>query len=135
MDILPHIQLLARYNRWMNDKVYDAAGKLSPDELERDRGAFFRSLLGTLNHIMVGDIVWLQRLGGHPRAHPALEPVRRMERPAALNQILYRNLPSLVHARKTLDAIIIAWVEELTPDDLDHVLNYQNMKGVPQRRP
>jgi len=73
MDILAHIRLLAQYNQWMNDKVYEAAAKLDPAALEADRGAFFGSVLGTLNHIMVGDAIWLQRLGTHPAAHRALD--------------------------------------------------------------
>gem|GEM_PF-1032856 len=48
--------LLSRYNQWM---------KLPADELARDCGAFFGSLPGTLNHIMVADIIWLQRFTEH----------------------------------------------------------------------
>jgi uncharacterized damage-inducible protein DinB/GNAT superfamily N-acetyltransferase len=134
MDLLKHIRLLAQYNEWMNARLYDTAARLAPDQLAQNRGAFFGSVLGTLNHIMVGDIVWLKRLGTHPAAHPSLEPVRRLEQPAALDQILHRDLGSLSDRRRQLDAVIRAWAGELSVADLDHVLEYRNMKGVPMRK-
>lgn len=48
-----HFELLARYNQWMNDNLYWAASNLSPQDLAQTRGAFFGSILGTLNHIVV----------------------------------------------------------------------------------
>ena len=134
MDVLEHIGLLARYNQWMNDKLYRTASQLSPEQLAQDRAAFFGSILGTLNHLLVGDIIWLQRLATHPAAHASLDPVRKMEPPAALNQVLYRDLSALFDARKQLDTTIIAWVGELTHADLDHILTYRNTKGDPKRK-
>jgi len=61
--------------------------------------------------------------------HPA-----RRERPNALNQILYADLASLSQERQALDAIVIAWAGELTAADLDHPLEYRNMKGMPMRK-
>ncbi|MCW5621598.1 MAG: DinB family protein [Burkholderiales bacterium] len=134
MDVLAHIRLMAQYNRWMNDKVYAAAAALTPEQLAQERGAFFGSLLGTLNHLVVTDIIWLHRLGTHPSRHRALDPVRQMPRPDALDQILHHDLESLAQARRSLDGIFLAWTEELTHADLDHVLDYHNMKGVAQRK-
>lgn len=45
--MLEHLRLLSRYNQWMNDKLYSTAAKLPDDELTKDRGAFFGSLLST----------------------------------------------------------------------------------------
>ena len=134
MDLLKHIRLLAQYNEWMNAKLYEAAAQLAPDQLAQNRGAFFGSVLGTLNHILVGDIIWLKRLGTHPAAHRSLEPVRQLERPGSLDQILHRDLSGLREQRGKLDAIIVAWSAELSAADLDHVLEYRNMKGVPMRK-
>tara|TARA_R100000900_G_C3351441_1_gene166556 strand:- start:39 stop:206 length:168 start_codon:yes stop_codon:yes gene_type:complete len=53
MSLTDHFKLLATYNQWMNTKLYEAAAQLSPQELAADRGAFFGSILGTLNHILV----------------------------------------------------------------------------------
>lgn len=134
MDLLKHIRLLARYNEWMNAKLYQTAARLSAEQLAENRGAFFGSVLGTLNHIMVGDIIWLKRLGTHPAAHPSLEPIRQRAQPATLDQILHHDLGRLSEERRRLDEIIIAWTGELTEADLDHVLEYHNMKGVPMRK-
>ena len=54
--------LMADYNRWMNERMFDAAATLDDVALATDKGAFFGSILGTLNHIAVADILWLKRL-------------------------------------------------------------------------
>ncbi|WP_280632205.1 DinB family protein, partial [Bordetella pertussis] len=69
------LQLLADYNQWMNQRLYACAAQLPPDELARERGAYFGSLLGTLNHVAVSDRVWLQRFAAHPARPAALQPV------------------------------------------------------------
>lgn len=56
--MLRHVQLMAHYNQWMNARVYEAAGRLSHDSLAQDRQAFFGSILGTLNHLVVADTIW-----------------------------------------------------------------------------
>ena len=55
--LLAHARLMADYNQWINTRLYAAAAELPHDMLTKDRGAFFRSVLGTLNHVMVGDRV------------------------------------------------------------------------------
>jgi len=128
--MLEHLRLLSRYNQWMNDKLYNTAAQLPADELARDRGAFFGSLLGTLNHIVVADIIWLQRFSDHPMQHPALAEIRAMPKPQALTQILLNDFTTLSAERRRLDGTIIAWCEQLDASDLDHKLAYRNMKGV-----
>lgn len=61
MNGLQHFQTLAKYNARLNQQVLTAASSLSHDQLNEDRGAFFKSILGTLNHILVGDLLWLRR--------------------------------------------------------------------------
>jgi uncharacterized damage-inducible protein DinB len=131
---LAHLRLLAQYNAWMNARVYDVAAKLTVQDLAADRGAFFGSILGTLNHLVVADTIWLQRFATHPAQHPALEPLRKTAKPAALNQILFTELPALRAHRERLDATITEWVAALTEADIQHVLQYANMKGVPAKK-
>lgn len=97
------ITQFAEYNQWMNDKVYAAAAKLSTEELVRDRGAFFKSILGTLNHLVVADTLWLKRFANHPTPFSALTPVIALEKPQALNQIIFGELPDLHQRRQLLD--------------------------------
>ena len=66
MISVDYCRLLARYNRWMNERLYATAGELTAAERERDRGAFFGSIHRTLNHILWGDRVWLGRFTGTP---------------------------------------------------------------------
>jgi uncharacterized damage-inducible protein DinB len=134
MPMLSHIVLMASYNEWMNTKLYEAAGKLSAQEFAANRGAFFGSLLGTLNHLVVGDRIWLRRFATHPANHVALEPLRRLSSPTSLDVILYTDFNQLAEHRSMLDAVIKRWAASLTDDDLDHVLLYSNAKGVVAKR-
>jgi uncharacterized damage-inducible protein DinB len=136
MAALTHLRLLASYNTWMNARIYDAAAKLPAQDLAADRGAFFGSIIGTLNHLVVADTIWLKRFATHhPAQHPALETLRQTAMPAALNQILYTELPALRAHRDRLDATISAWIAALTDADLAHVLHYANTRGVPAQKP
>jgi len=122
---------MAQYNQWMNEKLYSTAGQLCDDALNQDQGAFFKSILGTLNHILVGDLVWLKRFANHLAAHPALDYVRNIETPKSLDQILYTDFSELGDKRKQLDQVIIDWCQQLTDSDLATALTYHNMKDEP----
>jgi len=130
VSLRTHIVLMASYNQWMNAKLYEAAGRLPLGELAADRNAFFGSLLGTLNHIVVADTIWLKRFATHPAAHAALDPVRKLTLPGSLDQILFAEFAELSNHRKFLDKVICVWTESLTDADLAHVLQYANTKGV-----
>ena len=131
---LVHFQLLADYNAWMNVKLYQAAASLPAAELAAERGAFFGSLLGTLNHLVAADTIWLGRFARLPAQHSALDPVRAMPAPAGLTAIYSADLAHLTAQRVRLDAIINTWVAQLEQADLDAVLAYQNTKGVAFQR-
>ena len=64
MISLEYCQLLARYNRWMNERLYAPCADMPDDERKRDRGAFFGSIHRTLNHMLWGDRIWLGRFTG-----------------------------------------------------------------------
>ena len=134
MTTCSHIVLMASYNEWMNAKLYEAAGKLSPQELAADRKAFFGSILGTLNHIVVGDTAWLKRFATHPAHYATLEPVRQLQAPVSLDQILFADFTALYAHRKMLDVVIGRWAAEVKEEHLAHVLEYRNLKNIPSRR-
>jgi uncharacterized damage-inducible protein DinB len=127
--LLEQFKLFAVYNRLMNERLYAASGELPDAELRRDRGAFFKSVLGTLNHIMVGDIVWLQRFAGHPGSAQVLAYVSGLPRPAALSTILFDDLARLGEERARLDRLIIDWIDALSAAALEDDLTYANMSG------
>ncbi len=124
-----NLELMAFYNRRMNKSVYEAAGTLTADELEKDRGAFFGSITGTLNHILVGDILWLKRFASHQMNFPSLDYVRAIETPTALNAILYSKLAALAQARIKMDEVIVRFTSELTDQAITIPLAYKNTKG------
>lgn len=119
----PHFDALARYNRWANRRLYDAAAQLSDAQFREDRGAFFRSVHGTLNHILVADRVWLERIEG---AGP---------KPSALDEILHDDFADLRAAREAEDERILR-VLAATPDErFESVLSYRSMAGTPHELP
>ncbi len=129
--MLNNIQLMSHYNQWMNHKLYATTGQLSDDVLTINQGAFFKSILGTLNHSMVGDLIWLKRFANHPATHSALDYVRDIETPTSLSQVLYTNFSELSDKRKQLDQVIIDWCLQLSNNDLVLSLSYHNAKGQP----
>ncbi|WP_455928372.1 DinB family protein [Pseudomonas capeferrum] len=125
-----HIALMATYNQWMNRKVYEAAGGLSDEDLLADRDAFFGSILGTLNHLALGDRVWLKRFAEHPAGFTALAPLSALELPPRLNQLAFADIRELSAHRAWLDRLMIDWVQTITEADLDQPLQYRNMSGT-----
>jgi uncharacterized damage-inducible protein DinB len=137
MSRASHVRLMAEYNSWMNDKLYAAAASLPETALAEDRGAFFGSILGTLNHLAVGDTIWLKRFADHPHdpagaGHPALQPLRDVPLPSGLDVQLCANLAELAERRRWLDGIIGTWATALTEAELgpECLLHYANTKGV-----
>ena len=124
-----NFQLLAKYNQWINKKLLACAGELSEEELKQDMGAFFGSMLGTLNHLLVADIIWLQRFANHPARFNSLELLKQMESPETLDQQLHSDLDDLKSIRSELDAAIVNFCEELTDTALVTSFEYRNMKG------
>ncbi|MBY6034423.1 DinB family protein [Marinobacter daepoensis] len=134
MSLKCHFELLASYNQWMNSKVYETAGQLSATDLAKDRGAFFGSILGTLNHILVGDTIWLKRFATHPSCLNSLREVAELQNPTSLGQILFDDLGSLFKQRIWLDRQVVSWIAQLSEGDLDFILSYYNTKGIPANK-
>ncbi|MBB4570191.1 DinB family protein [Rhizobium leucaenae] len=110
--MLRHYRMLADYNRWANALLYDAAAQLSDAEYRHNRGAFFGSLHGTLNHILVGDRAWMHRFTGTG------------EMPAALDLTLHDTLGDLRAVREVEDWRIIDWIDTLDSDALAADISY-----------
>ncbi|MGR3885411.1 DinB family protein [Pseudomonas sp. 1152_12] len=135
MNRIEQIALMADYNQWMNRKVYEAAAKLTDAALAADRQAFFGSILGTLNHLTLGDTVWLKRFAQHPTGFSALAPLSAIATPDDLKQLAYADIRALAAHRAWLDQLIIEWARSLSEPDLDQQLSYHNMRGVANNKP
>jgi uncharacterized damage-inducible protein DinB len=118
-----HFRMFAAYSRWANARLYDAAALLSDEELARDVGVVFASVIGTLNHLLVTDRIWMKRCTGSGEA------------PAALDEILFRDFASLREARENEDARIVSWIETLDDRALGERFTYltTNMQPISQR--
>jgi uncharacterized damage-inducible protein DinB len=125
-----HFAQLATYNQWMNNKLYAAAQQLEPQHLHADRQAFFGSVFGTLNHLVVADTLWLSRLARHTTPFASLAPLQGIAVPTSLGEQLFDTLAALQQRRQLLDAAFIGLANELTPSLLDSPFVYTSTKGV-----
>src|SRR3546814_16666124 len=89
----------------MNERLYAAAATLPADELARDRGAFFGSILGTLTHLVVADTIWLQRFAKLPEQHAALDAHRALPAHASLDDMPSHQFDALAAPRRWLAQI------------------------------
>jgi uncharacterized damage-inducible protein DinB len=89
------------------------------------------SILGTFEHLVVADTLWLKRFATHPTAAPALAAVTALPDPTSLDQIQFGALSPLRERRDLLDRTIEAFVADLGEADLDRPLAYRNSKGLP----
>ena len=112
-----HYAAFARYNAWANRRLYDAAAKLSDADYRADRGAFFKSMHGTLNHILTADWVWMSRFTGEGPS------------PTKLDSINFDTLPELRSAREVEDRRIVSYVDGLTDEKLAGTISYRRVSS------
>ena len=105
---------LASYNALMNEKLYDCVAQLGDDDRKSDRGAYFRSIHGTLNHILLGDKLWMGRFTGD------------LFEVESLAQELHSEFGSLKGDRQSTDRAIAQYMAALTPEALSGKLRYES---------
>lgn len=125
----------ARYNRWMNRKLYALAATLPDAERKRDLGAFFGSLHATLAHLLLGDRAWLARLGADPAEVRSLDRDGREIPIRSLDQILYDDFDDLRRERERTDETILRWSASLDDERLAADVEYETIAGARQRHP
>jgi uncharacterized damage-inducible protein DinB len=121
--------LFAEYNRTMNLRLYEAAARLSAEELTRDRGAFFGSLLSTMNHIAVADLLWLHRFATLPALSATQVELAAFPKPVSLREPLADSLAELATLRASIDALVVRMSSHLTEGLLESTLRYTNTAG------
>lgn len=113
---------MAAYNQWMNKRLYSVCAELSDVERCKNRGVFFKSIHGTLNHLLLADRVWLGRFFGKPF------PIDR------LDQELYHDFDELRQAREKTDEKILQWAAALTDESLAGTLRYTSIANPAPRK-
>ncbi|ATX82992.1 putative damage-inducible protein DinB (forms a four-helix bundle) [Mariprofundus ferrinatatus] len=133
--MVEYLQRMARYNRWMNERLFARVKELPADAIAEDRDAFFGSILGTLNHILIADILWLHRFAASSGCRDALaHPLTEYPTPARLNEILFDDFAELTENRRSLDGLILEFSETWTDRLLNEPVRYRTMKGEKQER-
>lgn len=116
------VQDLAAYNRWMNQRLYAVCSELTDAQRRQDRGAFFKSIHGTLNHLLLADRIWLGRFLDAPY------PADRLDRE------LYADFAELRREREITDRDLVDWAATLTEATLAGVLRYTGVSSPVPRR-
>ena len=117
MTLLAHFRTFGHYNEWANARLYDAVATLSPEQFGADRGAFFKSLKGTLNHLLATDRIWQKRFTGEGEA------------PDRLDAILFDRFDELRAARIAEDARIVRYVDGLDEDRIAGMIRYRRVSS------
>ncbi|MEX0807634.1 MAG: DinB family protein [Dongiaceae bacterium] len=115
---MDHFAMMARFNRWVNARLYGSVAELSDAQYRKDIGLFFGSVHATLNHLLVVDLLWTRRLRGEPNGF------------SSLGDIAHDDLASLRRARSEEDDRFVAQVDALTPADLAKPVRYKPMLGT-----
>ena len=110
-----YFQMFASYNAWANGRLYEAAADLTDAQYRENRGAFFKSVHGTLNHLLVTDRVWMQRITGEGTA------------PDRLDAILFEDLAGLRAARENEDRRIVDHIASLDESAFTCVIRYRRV--------
>ncbi|MGC4025310.1 MAG: DinB family protein [Mesorhizobium sp.] len=113
-----HFRMFAAYNQWANARIYDAAAELTAEEFERDVGAFFKSIMGTLNHLVAADRIWMKKFtnGG--------------DAPGSLDYITSRDLAKLRTVREAEDKRIIQWIDSQSERALTGRFTYMTVTDL-----
>ena len=118
MDLIEHFRMLARYNRIANETLFECCAGLNPGEYRKARQGSFGSIHGLLNHILLGDRIWMARFEGGGKTTPPL------------NTVLFDDFGELRAARAAEDARIEKFFGEADTEFLAKRLDYANSRGV-----
>ena len=129
------VRRFARYNAGFNARLYELISTLTDEERRRDMGAFFHSIHGTLNHLLLTDRIWLGRISKHPHGFRSLRGARLVFAFESLSQILYEDFAELAAQRRETDAAIEAFAAEVTPELLEGDLSWARSTGESMSAP
>ncbi len=121
MDLLPVVRHLIAWTIWADRGHVDALAAVPADDLTRDTGSSFPSLLATMGHVLGSERVWLSRFVGRPGHLPTLSQVD--------------GYPALRRGFEELWPELEAYAAGLAEEDLGRVLTWTNTKGVTRAQP
>lgn len=111
-------KMIARYNAWANELVYDAVEKLMPTvEVADHKNIILQKIIRTLNHIYIVDLIWKAHLKGHEHGFTERNPTH--------SPPLYE----LQRQQIEIDHWYIAWCDSKTDADLSREINFSLIGG------
>jgi uncharacterized damage-inducible protein DinB len=110
---------LLRYKRWADKLIFEAVQALPAEELTRERPTLFKTLLNTLNHIYVVDLVWRAHLEGSSHGI------------SRLSMVLHTKLEDLWKAQRLLDDWYVALGDGLTREAAAEIVEFRFVDGKP----
>ena len=133
---LDNYRFMARYNRWMNQKLYAACEALPDAQRKADHGAFFKSIHHTLTHLVLADKMWLARFAMQGVEFAALPPdLLAVPEGSDYTSDLHPDWADLKQTRDAIDTALELWLADMPPDFLYSTMRYANTKGVQRAHP
>jgi uncharacterized damage-inducible protein DinB len=119
-----HFLTLADYHGWATRRLLDAVAALDEADYRRNLGLFFKSVHGTLNHLLVAEcLIW------HRRFAHGESPALKLDMEAEADRA--RLAQALLDGALAWQASIAAWPGER----FDGRLRYSRTNGVPVALP
>lgn len=112
-------RMLARYNAWANQLIFDAVAALPEGEATKERQSLFKNMVHTLNHNYVIDLIWQAHLEGREHGY------------SARNTPLHPPLADLWREQQVIDDWYIGWSDRLTDAVLDERVSFTLIGGNP----
>ena len=118
MELAIHFRMLARYNRIANERIFEACAKLDEAEYRKTRNGSFGSIHSLLNHVLLGDRVWMDRFQGGGQETPRLD------------MVLAESFSELRSARQRQDVQIEDFFSQLPVSFFSRSFSYANNRGL-----
>ena len=113
------VRLSARYRMWADQNTFDSVAALPPGEATKERPTHFKTMIGTLNHIYLVDLIWQAHLEGRDHGFKSLE------------LMLHESLPALRRAQRSVDQWYIDWSDRQSAQSLDEIVRFRFVSGAP----
>jgi len=115
------VRMMAAYGAWMNGRLLELCGRLTDIERKRDLGAFFKSIHGTFDHLIYGDVAWMGRFTGSPM------PAKR------IGEVVHESWDDLGTARRVMDERMESWAADVTEAWLVETMAYVSVNDSKTR--
>ncbi|HME56297.1 MAG TPA: DinB family protein [Candidatus Lokiarchaeia archaeon] len=128
-------QFLAKYNKLTNQTMMDILQTVPADDLVKDTGAFYKSIMGTLNHLLGSDVAWINRiLGGVPDLEDLAAQLPEMTYSREPGEMQWATLDEFRPVRETVDGIIVDMIDRMPDEQFGQEITFKNWRGEEQTK-